>query len=123
MGFGRLALGVAALTVLSSTTALHGDVQGAATVRVSGIVTDARTDSVVAGVQITIPRHKRAAMSRSDGRFLMLEIPEGEFVVFFERPGCYYKTSVEVAGAASEIQLDIGLPPEGRAYEGDTCER
>lgn len=78
----------------------------------SGTVTDVQSNVPVSGANIVLERTRLVGLTRGDGRFNLLEVPVGEWVLRVERIG--YRpirrtVSVSVDG---DVIVDIGLTPE-----------
>ncbi len=81
------------------------------TVRVSGVVSEAQTNTPVASAQVRIPERGLQAVTGSDGRFTFSAIPSGTYTLRVDRLGYRVVEDVLRIGT-SDVTVPILLAPE-----------
>ena len=81
----------------------------AQTGQVSGRVTDAQSGAPIAQVQIFIPNATLGALTRSDGRFLLLNVPTGTHEIRAEQIGRGSLTQEITVTAGETVTVDFSM--------------
>jgi outer membrane receptor protein involved in Fe transport len=104
----KLGLAVAALAVMlgSGRTPVHA--QSTGTVR--GVVTEARTQRPLAGVQVTVPGTGRRTVTAASGEYALLDVPAGNATVHAELLGysAVERNTSVAAGQTATVNLEMG---------------
>ncbi len=80
--------------------------------RITGLVTDAATGAALGEVQVYVPGTGLGALTRPDGRFLILNVPPGERTVRAERIGMQMQTRTVTVAAGGIAEVDFELQNE-----------
>lgn len=84
----------------------------AARINLQGRVTDAATGQPVAGAQVFIEALSLGAVTGDDGRYLLMDVPDGSHELTLEHRR-YYTVRVDVAvrpDAVGPARVNVGLP-------------
>ena len=100
-GIMTAGLFVLALLAMSATS-----VQAQAGGRILGIVTDAQSGQPLGEVQVYIPGTGLGALTRANGRFIILNVPAGTHQVNAERIGLTSVTQSVTVAADQAVLLD-----------------
>ncbi|MHC5035452.1 MAG: TonB-dependent receptor, partial [Planctomycetota bacterium] len=113
-----------ALTLLALALALSALLGGNAAPayaqvgKVTGVVTDATTGEVLAGVQVYIEGTGRGALSADNGRYFILNVPPGTYVLVAEIIGYATVRTVDVVvGIDVTRTVDFEMTPQAIAVE------
>src|SRR5262245_34223851 len=81
--------------------------------QITGRITDQGNGQPMAAVQISIPGTGIGALSQANGRYLLLNVPQGTHTIVVERIGYKKVTAqVTVAAGAQTVQQDFQLAEE-----------
>lgn len=103
----RMALGAALGLSLVLPAALS-----AQTGQISGRVADAQRGGPVSDVQVYIPDTNLGTLTRTDGRYLLVNVPVGTHEVVAERIGRATQSQTVTVGAGETVTLDFRLESE-----------
>ena len=108
-GFSRAALVIALVLVpLTARAAVNGNI--------AGIVTDQATGKALAGVTVTVSGPKLIAeqteFTDSSGRYIITEIPPGEYVVRFYYSNIKVERTGVLVSADKTLTVSAGMPTQ-----------
>ncbi len=96
-----------ALALAIGWTPNHVAAQSAGTL--VGTVTDAASQRPLEAAQVYIPGTGIGALTNAAGRFLLLNVPAGEYTLTAELVGYRSGEQTVTVGAGQSVQIDIGL--------------
>lgn len=148
---GAAALAAAALLAFACEAPRPGDEElvepgvlvsetGEDPARITGVVTDASSGAPIVGAQVHLAGSGRGAVTADNGRFFLVNLPEGEYTLVVEHPGhegaslaltiSEERVSVKLGDggtggklSAGVIDLTIPLEPTGPPVSGEKTVR
>ncbi len=100
---------VTGLFLLALMTVFASAVDAQTGGRIVGVVTDGQSGQTLGEVQVYIPGTGLGALSRANGRFIILNVPAGTHEVRAERIGLGAETQSVTVGADQAVELNFQL--------------
>src|SRR5687767_9544685 len=84
---------------------------------ITGTVSDARTSAPVSAAQVHIPQILVGALTQSNGRFLLVNVPPGSHTVMVERIGYGAETRTVTVTAGQTTEANFQMSEDALALD------